>query len=540
ELAKDHPLELVAGFRIDANFQSHDNNPDKSLINTPEDELYINTPDGLAQAVCKHTNTSLDNGEDQGPAYSLLTPCVAYGQGTLMQRYLNALEELLDTERSVTEKQAMGSSPLRQLCAWLPMKADLQKFDFNLNKQTVDLKHQFTSPLTHLLTELALIYGFKEYQPRAILGALVRDSRFQANFAIEYRQSLAFVHGLRIKWNLKQKRQQDKVPWQALSAEEQAILRGIQQRLLRPLHAAMTKWLEFNNQEDPKIDAITSLTLRVMLLREFDPALMEFTPPDAVFSSNSKNVSYDQAISLAATLAYREEDATICEHYYRQVIKNASSNDYTTFWRIWQEQFSHTQKGQVILSKLCQIPAADGWRPGWHETRNKFYAQLKTWFTDPSSANDDKNKIIVQTSDFDNPENAQPRTYCLKPEIQAQFFDANGYLRPEANISYEGQTFTIFCKANPENPLLETLVSHLAWRLFGGGTPLSVLMKLSTHLRLDQEVTTCAMTVQALPLIKAEPLNEVLNPQINMAPFTRALLLALLVSPEDDGGENYL
>jgi hypothetical protein len=541
----DHPLTASRGLYLDCG----------PAAITAQDVL-METPNTLANRLRERNQANRKDPchTDQDVAFSLLTPCLAYGSEALARDYAAALTRVLDVRQSrpgAFPYTARHDMALRQL------HADVRHLGaaHQSNPATLHLKKQFAGPLNHALTMLALLYGYAARRPREILAQLAVSRRFAPAFLADYRWALATVQTIRLRTHLQHACHHDELAWDALMPDDAAALRAIEVRVVRPLWRAIGHWLHYH---DYPRKAPSALLEYLHGLGDCDPALLAFEParePDAGGAGDrGPGVTPEAVESLVATLVHRQIDAAALTHYYCRAMARTARSQYEPAWTIWREGLKAREDAAALIDTLAALPCGDGWRGMWGEAQRAFHRHVDSWLADVSEVAAHGPAFAIQLPDMNRDPHgpAAIRRHVLRTDIATQVFHPDGSILPKptgqrgrhtllpVRFEADGKRLTYWIKIAPENAPLETLVHALDRRVSGGsGTPCSMICKLETR-----HGSVAALVMEGVGQAP-EDLDTLLRRTpsslraLDVASFTRALLRVMLTSPEDDKADDY-
>lgn len=539
----DHPFTARKGLYLDAGAAA-----------IAAQEAPMETPDALAERVRqRHLANRDDKGQtDLDVAFSLLTPCLAYGSPALASAYAAAMTRMLDERQP---RRAGAPCTARQDLALRQLHADIRHLETarKLDPALVDLKRHVAGPLNHALTILALLYGYGVHRPREILAQLALSRRFAPGFLADYRRALATVQTIRMRTHLRHGCHQDEIAWDALAPEDAAALRAVEARVVRPLWAAFDHWLRCHDYARKGPSAVLQALLG---LADFDPAMLGFEPdpePTARRAASPTTEVMPEAVeSLVATLVHRQTDAATLTEFYGLSMSRMARSRYMETWRIWREGLATRTDADALMQALAPLPCGDGWRGAWADAERIFHEHVGSWLgaADPPPAG--MCEILLRDMSQEPHRPARVQRYALRPEIAAQLFRPDGTLRPKPDgqhgrhtllpVRFEsgGEALTYWVKIEPENAPMETLVHALDRRINGGsGTPCSMVCRLQSR-----RVEVAALVMEGaddghgnLEALMGETPSILRD--LDRASFTRALLRVMITNPEDDKADDY-
>lgn len=537
----DHPLPAPGGFEVDAG------------VRVAASALaWTGTPEQLADALRQRStaNANAHPDSDQGLHFSLLTPCLAHGEPTLMRRLSAAMAAVLDLP---LREDDPGRLCAREDLALRQLHADMIRLGDALARPSgdgVDLKHGYRGPLVHTLTSLSLLFGHHDTLPRAALARLDALKRFSAPFLADWRWAMAAVQTLRYRLQLQANRRAEQAD-AAWSPSERRVLQAVQDRVVRPLRAALSVFAGIG-QRPPWPVGETVRALR--RLDDADPALHPL-----VLDAAARPLSLEATRSLAATLVVRRTPAAELRRHYEAAMAGVPHEEAPRRWSVWRDALGAVPGNEGRLRALAVVPWPDGWCAQWAERQAAFRRGLDGWLADEGSgatagatgapraawgAAWDAVQVRVPT-----PHAIGVRT--LTPQIARQLFDEQGNVLPKpagqpgshrvlpVRFEAEGREQVYWVKFDPEAPGSEAIWHALDRRLTGGrGMPASVPMQLCSGTRI--------FNVQVIEGLAGRSLAQLLREEpaalraIDSASFTRALLRELVGGPGDDKAADYV
>lgn len=526
----DHPLPAPGGFEVDAGVRV-----------AASGLAWTGTPEQLADVLRQRStaNANAHPDSDQGLHFSLLTPCLAHGEPALMRRLSAAMAALLDAPLREDDPCCVCA---REDLALRQLHADMIRLGDALARPAgsgVDLKHGYRGPLAHTLTSLSLLFGHHDMLPRAALARLDALKRFAGPFLADWRWAMAAVQTLRYRLQLRANRREEQ-PDAALTQSEHRMLQAVQDRVVRPLRAALSVLAGIGQCPPwPVGEAVRALRR----LDDADPALHPL-----VLGAAARPLSIETTRSLAATLAVRRAPAVELRRHYETAMAGLPREEAIRRWSVWRDALRAVPGNEGRQRALGLVPWPDGWRAQWSERQAAFRERLDGWMVDGGHAARvaawDAVQVRVPTSDA-----IGVRT--LSPKIARQLFDEHGNVLPKpvgqpgshrvlpVRFEAEGREQVYWVKFEPEAPGSEAIWHALDRRLTGGrGMPASVSMQLCSGARI--------FNVQVIEPVTGRSLAQLLREEptalraIDPASFTRALLRELVGGPGDDKADDHV
>ncbi|MGY8524977.1 putative nucleotidyltransferase substrate binding domain-containing protein [Paracidovorax citrulli] len=525
----DHPLDDPRGFHIDPAIAAQARQ--RSLVVSRESIV----GELRGQAACS-ARTQWPT--DQGFAFSLLTPALAWGDADLLRDYRKALHP---TEKGQVERWRpdLGDIVLRQI------HADVGHFRTGLvERGQIDVKQQLIRPLVCALTELTLLNGCTATDTSSMLRQLgTMQAPLAPAFVADLRWALATAHTIQLRHQLRLEGAPGPIERDMLSAEERSALDDIERRVVEPLWQLMAHWVR---QRHDWTESAPAVLATIRQSENIEPALLPFAPPDEVCASDAVLRPFDdrQVDCLAQTLAHRHLPEASLKHYYRLSFARCAPSHYPSRWQRWRSAFERVPDGAARLKTLALVPMPRGWRGGWHESEQAFLRRLDSWFCGPAPL---ASRLHAQLVD---PRTSAVVRLTLRPEVVDALVTSAGDIRPKpqdqggrhtllpVTLGNAGLGTKWWVKVHPENAPMDWLVHALERRITGGhGTLTSRLMVLQCK---DGRVP-----LQVFEHVEGESLAVVVRDQpqllssISPSSFTRTLLRVLLTNPEDDKDDDY-
>ncbi|GAA0796784.1 DUF294 nucleotidyltransferase-like domain-containing protein [Cupriavidus gilardii] len=526
----DHPLPAPGGFEIDAGVRV-----------AASGLAWAGTPEQLADALRQRStaNANAHPDADQGLYFSLLTPCLAHGEPALIRRLSAAMAAVLDVPLRADDP---GQLCAREDLALRQLQADMMRLGEAAARPAVsgfDLKHGYRGPLVHTLTSLALLSGHHQAPPRTALARLDALKRFSAPFLADWRWAIAVVQTLRCRLQL-QARRREELADAAWSQSERHLLQAVQDRVVRPLRAALSVLAGIGQVPSWPVGAAVRALRR---LDDCDPALHPLVPGGA-----ARPLSLEATRSLAATLAVRRAPAAELRRHYEAAMAGVPREDAMRRWGVWRDALCAVPGNEGRMRTLGIVPWPDGWRAQWAERQAAFRARLDGWLVDGGSqaravwgAAWDAVQVRIAAS-----QGIVVRT--LAPQISRQLFDEHGNVLPKpagqpgahrvlpVRFEAEGREHVHWVKFDVQTAGSEAIWHALDRRVTGGrGMPASVPMQLCSGTRIfDVQVIEDVAGRSLAQLLREEP--TALR-AIHPASFTRALLRELVGGPGEQAGD---
>lgn len=537
----DHPLPAPGGFEVDAG------------VRVAASALaWTGTPEQLADMLRQRStaNANVHPDSDQGLHFSLLTPCLAHGEPTLMRRLSAAMAAVLDVPLRADDP---GRLCAREDLALRQLQADMVRLGDALAHPPgggLDLKHGYRGPLVHALTSLSLLSGHPDTPPRAALARLDALKRFSAPFLADWRWAMAAVQMLRYRLQLQANRRAERAD-AAWSPSDRRMLQAVHDRVVLPLRAALSAFAGIGQRPPwPVGEAVRALRR----LDDADPALHPL-----VLGAAGRTLSLEATRSLAATLAVRRAPAAELRRHYEAATAGVPPEEAMQRWSVWRDALCAVAGNEGRLRALGLVPWPDGWRAQWAERQAAFRARLDGWLADEgnaAAAGASASARAAWGAAWDAVQVRVPTSHAigvrtLVPEIARQLFDEQGNVLPKpagqpgshrvlpVTFEAEGREQVCWVKFDPEAPGSEAIWHALDRRLTGGrGMPASVPMQLCSGTRI--------FNVQVIEAVAGRSLAQLLREEpaalraIDAASFTRALLRELVGGPGDDKADDYV
>ncbi|MBY4895747.1 DUF294 nucleotidyltransferase-like domain-containing protein [Cupriavidus sp. AU9028] len=559
----EHGIDIQPGFRLDAaqtmaSGQKELTGSPAQLAAAVVNRVRVNDQQRryLQQAGAAGASGAALSELDQDFTFSLLAPCLLYGEGALLGAFFDALSRAAGVD-------GVGNIAVCQLAADVGKRRPTRR-----DALTFDLKEAYCGPIHHVLTALSLIadgeipadlvprdrmpdepalqrLGDFVSRRRIVCGMLARLDllgRFTPQFLADMRWALAAIHGIRLRLQLRHRKPADLVQASELDPGELAALQAIDVRVLSPLFRLLARWLEqFSFPARPP----ARLLSHIRKPGATEPARDGFEVQEGKRPEIASEALTDEAVtSLAVTLLHRRASTAAIVAGYCATLHRSPPQRYLPRYRIWADTMQAHPEGATVIAALAQTAAVNGWRAGWQEKESAFITGLGRWLVRNDAAQVPTLTLPAASG------GSAARVGTLHPAIQSQLL-ASGRLKakpqgqggrhtvlPVRLVDETRRLHTWYVKVAPENAPMDWLVHKLDQRLSGGaGTVESAMANLS--------LADGAVAIQISEGVEGATLAEVLlrAPHLlgalAMPSFTRTLLRVMLTDPEDDKGSDY-